>query len=72
MTRTGNYSLLSTRTRTSYPNSSAPEGLPLYYKVKAVSDSGQVLETSNTVRIRTPLGEETLKTRYLPMPMNKP
>ena len=69
VTRTGNYSLLSTRTRTSYPNSSAPEGLPLYYKVKAVSDSGQVLETSNTVRIRTPLGEETLKTRYVAVPM---
>ena len=69
VTRTGGYSLLSTRTRTSYPNSSAPEGIPLYYKVKAVNASGTVLETSNVATVTTTMGEETLKTRYLAIPM---
>lgn len=71
LTRTGGYSLLSTRTKTSYPNSSAPEGLTLYYKVKAVNSGGTVLETSNVASVTTKMAAETLKTRYVAVPMVK-
>ena len=71
LTRTGGYQHLSTRTRTSYPNSSAPEGLTLYYKIKAVNASGKVLETSNVASVTTTLSGETLKTRYVAVPMVK-
>ena len=66
LTRTGGYSLLSTRTKTG-----APEGLTLYYKIKAVNSSGTVLETSNVAWVTTALDGETLKTRYVAVPMVK-
>ncbi len=66
------FSELTTRTSTSYTNSNAPEGVPMYYRIKAISSSGSVIDTSSSVRIVTELsGKETLKTRYISVPMQK-
>ena len=71
LTRTGGYKLMSTRTTPSYTNSSAPEGLTLYYKIKAVDKNGTVLKTSNVAYVTTTLSGETLRTRYVAVPMVK-
>lgn len=69
-TRTGGYSLVTTRTTLSYANSKVPEGTTLYYKVKALNSSGKVLATSNVASVTTPLpAGETFKTRYVSVPM---
>ena len=60
------FKLLSVENGLTYKNINIPEGLTLYYKVEAVSDSGKILATSKVIGITTKLTKkEELKTRYL-------
>lgn len=59
------FGLISTRTACNYKNESVPKGLTFYYKIDAISSSGEKLATSKIIKITTELGEEALKTRYV-------
>ncbi len=66
------YSLISSTENTYYTNLSATSGLDLYYKVVAYDASGAEIDTSDYVRITTPLeGDEELLTRYVNLPQLK-
>lgn len=63
------YSLISSTENTYYTNLSAISGLDLYYKVVAYDASGEEIDTSDIVKITTPLGvNEELLTRYVNLP----
>ncbi len=60
------YSLLSATENTYYTNATIPSGMTLYYQVKALDASGNVLDTSDAVSLVIPLPEpEVLKARYV-------
>ncbi len=66
------YSLISSTENTYYTNSSANAGLDLYYKVVARDASGAELDTSDCVKLTTPLeNEEELLARYVNVPQLK-
>lgn len=70
MTETGGYELLSTSTNTYYTNASAPEGIQLYYQVKALAADGTEIDVSDPVSVTTELAaEETLLTKYVFVPV---
>ncbi len=66
------YSLISSTENTYYTNSSANSGLDWYYKVVAIDSSGEELDTSDYVKLTTPLeAEEVLLVRYVNVPQLK-
>jgi len=60
------YNLLSTTENTYYTNNTVPQGMTLYYKVRALDASGTELDVSEPVWVQLPLAEpEVLQTMYV-------
>ena len=60
------YALLSSTENTYYTNNTVPQGMTLYYKVRALDDAGNELDMSDAVYVQVPLAEpEVLKKRYV-------
>ncbi len=71
-TKDSGYSLVTTRSSQTFCDTKAPSGVALYYRVKAVDASAAVINMSLTASIsRSPQKKETLKTRYVALPMVK-
>ncbi|MBQ7116146.1 MAG: C40 family peptidase [Clostridia bacterium] len=63
------YTLISSTENTSYTDVDAISGVDLYYKVVAFDAYGEEIDTSDCVKITTPLeGNEALLTRYVKVP----
>ena len=60
------YSLLSATENTYYTNNTTPQGMTLYYKVRALDADGNEIDVSDVMSVYVPLEqEEVLKTMYV-------
>ena len=64
------FELMTATENTYYSNLSAPDGLTLYYRLRALDAEGNEIDVSESVSVTTELTEtETLQTKYVYLPV---